>query len=96
MTKCRLCALPWQRLMQPHGPPLPAAVSGAVLPQHTQRALTACVAEVSDDRAPKDLDFLLRHAQALRPRTALGWVVSWVRRMCVVLSGHQGKVWAAM
>lgn len=54
---------------------LPPGVTGAVLPQHTQRALAACASEVSDDRAPKDLDFLMRHAHALRPRTALGWVV---------------------
>ncbi|KAL6772186.1 hypothetical protein ACKKBG_A29300 [Auxenochlorella protothecoides x Auxenochlorella symbiontica] len=51
-----------------------AGVTGAVLPQHTQRALAACASEVSDDSAPKDLDFLMRHAHALRPRTALGWV----------------------
>ena len=45
------------------------------MPTQTRDSLSRCLKELHSDAVPKDLAFLLHHGQALRPTSALGWLV---------------------
>lgn len=53
------------------------AVTRRVLPEHTRDALFQLFCDVRAN-TPKDRVFVVRHAQALQPRTFSGWLVSFV------------------
>lgn len=67
-----------------NGPPIfdgalvPAVAVEACLPAHTRASLARCLVDLHSNSVPKDLAFLMHHGQALKPRSALGWLVSFV------------------
>lgn len=50
-----------------------SSLSHLIFPPHTRQAFKACLSDLKSSTAPKDVNFLIKHAKALKPHTLSGW-----------------------
>ena len=57
-----------------------------VVPEHTRHALFSLFVGLRAENSPKDADFFKIHAEALQPRSFLGWLVGLSARCCLLFT----------
>lgn len=60
-----------------------------VVPEHTRNALFSLFVGLRAENSPKDADFFKIHAEALQPRSFLGWLVGLSTRCCLLFPNSQ-------